>query len=128
MRSVPVAALPAFAQVADFAPIRRSEEHGGLGPIVFRRLLTQRDFATAVDFVDVTSIPPGSTIGVHEHHGNEELYFVLAGEPLVEVDGEARRLRAGDVAIVHSGGRHGLVNDTAQDVTIAVIQLPVAAG
>jgi quercetin dioxygenase-like cupin family protein len=125
MPTLPAAALPAFAEVSGVEPIRRSDEHGGHGPIVFRRLLTQRDFAAAVDFVDVTTVPAGSTIGIHRHDGSEELYFVLSGEPLVEIDGDARRLRPGDVAVVHPGGRHSLVNDTAADVTIAVIQLAV---
>jgi hypothetical protein len=127
MPTVPAAALPSFARVADVDPIARSGEHGGHGPIEFRRLMTQADFAAPVDFVDVTHVAPGSTIGMHRHDDSEEIYIVLAGEPLVEVDGDERRLRAGDIAVVHAGGRHALVNDTAQVVTIAVIQLGVSA-
>jgi hypothetical protein len=127
MPSVPATVLPAFALVADVDPIGRSEEHGGLGPIVFRRLLTRTDFAAPVDFVDVTRIPAGSTIGMHRHDDSEELYIVLAGTPLVEVDGDERRMAPGDVAVVHAGGRHALVNDTGGEVTIAVVQLRVPA-
>lgn len=127
MPSVEADALPAFARVADVDPISRSGEHDGRGPIVFRRLLTGRDFVAPVDFVDVTRIPPGSTIGMHRHAASEELYIVLAGQPLVEVDGDARRLTRGDVAVVHPGGRHALTNDTGEEVAIAVVQLRVAA-
>jgi quercetin dioxygenase-like cupin family protein len=125
MTTEPAHAFPAFACVQGVEPIRRTDEHDGHGPIVFRRLLTSADFAAPVDFVDVTWIPPGSTIGMHRHERSEELYIVIAGEPRVEVDGEERRLGVGDVAVVHAGGRHALVNDTAADVAIAVVQLAV---
>lgn len=114
---------PSFARLADAHAVARANEHGGRGPIEFRRLLTKADFAAPVDFVDVTHVPPGSTIGMHRHDGTEEIYVILAGEPRVDVDGDERRLSAGDVAVVHAGGRHALLNDTAQVVTIAVIQL-----
>jgi mannose-6-phosphate isomerase-like protein (cupin superfamily) len=115
--------LPCFAEIAT-TPARAIErDHGGTGRIVFRRLLDEYDFTGAVDFVDFTIVPPGSSIGLHEHHGTEELYFVAAGEPLVEVDGCERRLSRGDVAIVHSGQAHRLINDRAEAVEILVIQV-----
>src|SRR5213082_3181787 len=97
--------------------------HGGRGPIEFRRLLTQADFATSVDFVDFTVVPPGSTIGAHEHSGNEEIYFISAGAPRISVDGEERRLEEGSIAVVHSGQTHQLINDTSENVEIFVIQV-----
>jgi mannose-6-phosphate isomerase-like protein (cupin superfamily) len=115
--------LPCFAEIAA-TPARSIEsDHGGTGCIVFRRLLDQHDFTGAVDFVDFTIVPPGSSIGMHEHRCTEELYFVAAGEPLVEVDGCERRLSRGDVAIVHSGQAHRLTNDRAEAVEILVIQV-----
>jgi uncharacterized RmlC-like cupin family protein len=127
MLPVRAAALPSFARVADVDPIARSGEHGGRGPIEFRRLLTEADFAAPVDFVDLTHVAPGSTIGAHRHDESEEIYVVLAGTPLVEVDGVQQRLRPGDVAVVHAGGRHALANDTDGVVTIAVVQLRLRA-
>jgi len=41
----------------------------------------------------------------HHHHG-DQLLRVLDGEVLVEVDGEARTCRAGDVAIAPAGAVH----------------------
>jgi mannose-6-phosphate isomerase-like protein (cupin superfamily) len=91
--------------------------------IEFRRLLTRSDFATPVDFVDFTVIPPGSTIGLHDHHGNEEIYFIVSGQPRVAVNGEEIRLERGSIAVVHSGQAHQLVNDTDENVEMFVIQV-----
>jgi glyoxylate utilization-related uncharacterized protein len=115
----------AFVRLADVPAIVLIADHGGLGPIAFRRLLTDCAFASAIDFVDLSVIPPGSAIGAHEHLDTEELYFIMAGTPLVTVNGDCRRLSRGDLSVVRSGQRHELVNDTAEPVEIFVVQVRV---
>ena len=112
-----------FVSTQEVPAMTREREHGGTGPIEFRRMLKCDDFATNIDFVDYTVIPPGSTIGRHIHSGNEELYFISAGKPLVCVEGIQRRANAGSIVVVHSGEWHELVNDTDQAAAIFVIQV-----
>ena len=47
-----------FVSSSDVAPIQRVAEHGGSGPIAFRRLIDSGEFDTKVDFLDLTIIPP----------------------------------------------------------------------
>ena len=115
--------MKCFTSIDEVEPVHREREHDGVGPILFRRMLSSSEFATNVDFVDVTTIPPGSVIGRHYHHGNEELYFIVSGTPLMRVDGVERRLQRGGIAVVHSEGWHELVNDTSDAVEIFVIQV-----
>lgn len=115
--------LQSFVAGIESTPIRRSGEHGGVGSITFRRLLACDQFSSNVEFVDYTIVPPGSTIGRHMHDGNEELYYIASGSPLVNVNGEERRLQPHDVAVVRSGQWHELINDTADDVEIFVVQV-----
>jgi len=113
----------AFVRIADVTSQVRQADHGGTGPIFFRRLLDAAAFQSAIDFIDYSTIPPGSSIGRHEHDGNEEMYFIAAGAPLMTVDGRTRRLAAGDISIVRSGQWHQLVNDTTEPVDILVVQV-----
>jgi quercetin dioxygenase-like cupin family protein len=113
----------AFVTLSSVEPITRYNEHLGSGSILFRQLLSSGDFQSPVNFVDYTIIPPGSTIGRHEHVGNEEMYFIASGTPLVRVNGEAMRLEKGNVTVVRSGEWHELVNDTDRDVEILVIEV-----
>jgi mannose-6-phosphate isomerase-like protein (cupin superfamily) len=115
-----------FADVTQIPAQVVERNHGGTGLIEFRRLLTSADFAAPVDFVDYTIIPPGSTIGLHRHDGNEEVYFIAAGAPRVAVEQEERRLERGSVAVVHAGQSHRLINDCGEDVVIFVIQVRLA--
>jgi oxalate decarboxylase/phosphoglucose isomerase-like protein (cupin superfamily) len=116
---------PNFAVIDEVLTVRRMGEHQGVGPISFRRMLDGSAFESPIDFVDVTTVPPGSTIGSHAHDGTEEIYIILSGTPLVEVDGDIRRLAIGDVAVVRSGGSHSLTNDTSGDVFIGVVQVRI---
>jgi mannose-6-phosphate isomerase-like protein (cupin superfamily) len=104
----------------------RWHDHGGEGPILFRRIFEESDFKSAIDFIDYTVIPPASTIGRHEHNGNEEVYFVVSGSPLMRVKGETLRLHAGSFSVVRSGEWHELVNDTCANVEILVVQVHLA--
>src|SRR5207302_10575143 len=61
------------------------------------RLLTASDFTAPIDFVDFTVIPPGSTIGAHQHEGNEEIYFIAAGR-----DRKSTRLNSSHVKISYA--------------------------
>ena len=112
-----------FSTLAETPTIHREAEHGGFGPIHFRRLWTAHDFQAPIDFIDFTAIRAGSTIGRHGHEGNEEAYFIVSGSPLMRVQGEERRLSKGDLAVVHSGQWHELINDTNENVEIFVIQV-----
>ena len=102
------------SSVDDVCPISRFAEHGGAGPIFFRRLLDSSGFQAPVDFVDYT---------IHQHVGNEEIYFIVAGQPVVTVEADSRRLGAGSVSVVRNGESHELVNDTSDEVVILVVQV-----
>ncbi len=114
-----------FTDLTQLPAIERHSEHGGTGPITFRRVMDGDQFESPVDFVDYTVIPPGSTIGRHTHSGNEELYLVLSGNPLINVNGSEQRVKPGSVSIVRSGEWHQLRNDTQEEVSIFVFQVRI---
>ena len=115
--------MGAFQSVLATPPQDRSNEHGGSGPIVFRRVLERTDFTAPVDFVDFTIVAPGSTIGRHRHVGTEEIYYIVAGSPLMRVGAHEARLHPGGLSVVRDGDTHELINDTADAVELLVIQV-----
>jgi mannose-6-phosphate isomerase-like protein (cupin superfamily) len=54
------------------------------------------------------SLAAGRSTERHYHRISEEIYFVLAGEGVLEVAGERRRVRPGDAALIPPGAWHEL--------------------
>jgi mannose-6-phosphate isomerase-like protein (cupin superfamily) len=107
-----------------FAADQREEQaHGGIGQVSVSRPLVSSDFVGPWHFVDYAVLPPGSTIGLHRHGEDEELYFILEGEGAMTVDGERRRVRPGDLILNSPGGTHGLENDSDQELGVLVIEV-----
>lgn len=69
------------------------------------------------------TIPAGSVLGYHEHHGEGESYFVLSGEAIYDDNGVKRVIKSGDTTWTPDGSGHGVDNSqgTAPIVFMALI-------
>jgi mannose-6-phosphate isomerase-like protein (cupin superfamily) len=54
------------------------------------------------------TLAPGQVTQRHYHRASEEIYFVLDGEGEMDVDGEKRRVSAGDAVAIPAGAWHEL--------------------
>ncbi|HUV39467.1 MAG TPA: cupin domain-containing protein [Planctomycetota bacterium] len=70
----------------------------------------------------VLRLAPGDTLGHHYHERVEETFYFPAGEPLMIVNGEKLRVRAGDAFRLVPGDRHDIVNDTGAPVDCIFIK------
>ena len=61
--------------------VKAENKAGGKGTITIEKLLGEKELGGNDMFAKVT-IPPGCSIGFHEHHGNAETYHILQGEAL----------------------------------------------
>ena len=68
-----------------------------------RRTLTQ-----AMSF-GLAEFPPGAVLPLH-HHAPAEIYHVLDGDGLTEIEGEPHRLRAGVSLFIPANARHRTTN------------------
>ena len=93
--------------------------HGGEGYLSFARLATRAALSGACNFIDFTSMPPGSSIGFHTHGmDEEEFYLILEGEGTMQRDGQAFLVRSGDLVRNRPGGTHSLVNTGSTDLKV----------
>jgi len=93
------------------AELTGSVSHGGEGLVHGSKLFGSGDFDTPLKFLHYTVIPPGSSIGLHGHREDEELYILLEGSGLMTVNGRTYRVEAGDIVLNKPWWRHGLRND-----------------
>ena len=69
------------------------------------------------------TIFPGGQVPAHEH-AQEEVYYVLAGDGEIEIDGETRGIREGEAVYVPSGSPHNLRNPGKRDMTFIFVYSP----
>ena len=68
-------------------------------------------------------MPKGTTIGLHKHGNDEELYIILEGTGVMHVDGEDKAVTAGDIIVNKPFGVHGLENNSEEDLKILVLEV-----
>lgn len=99
--------------------------HDGEGILGHITLYDAPEFKTKLKFINYTVLSPGTSIGLHRHGDDEEIYIVLEGMGLMTVDQESQAVTAGDVIVNKPYGSHGIVNDGEQDLKLLVFEVAV---
>ena len=73
-------------------------------------------------------LPPGSSIGYHQHNGIEEVYYVLNGTGRSTVNDLTWEVGPGDVMPCSLHDTHGLYNDSDEDLEIFVLMVAMEPG
>lgn len=85
---------------------------------------TTKDGSTIRSILDRTNAPvekqslaeasmkPGQATERHYHKISEELYFLLEGNALMEVDGETRAVGPGDAILIPAGAWHQITAES----------------
>lgn len=100
--------------------------HGGTGEIRTIRVVAEGRYQ-GFNFIDLTEVPPGSSIGVHTHgHLDEEVYVVISGEGRMTNGAQEFTVGPGDVVVNPAGGTHGLTNAGNELLRLVVLDVPVS--
>jgi len=96
---------------------------GGSGTLTRMMYEQMNNYGGQIKAFAIMDVPPGASIGDHEHVDDLEVYFMLDGEAEVNDNGEDNYLRAGDILVTVQGESHGLVNKTTQNLTFLALIL-----
>ena len=72
----------------------------------------------------ISSYQPKGYVAPHRHKVQEQIYHVLEGEGLMELDGERIVVRTHDVVHIPPGVEHALYNTGLRDLVFLVITTP----
>ncbi|HOX06554.1 MAG TPA: cupin domain-containing protein [Planctomycetota bacterium] len=97
--------------------------HGGAGDVGCRMALDAADSSAGLSFLHDDILPPGVSIGEHDHRDIEETYFVAEGSGELLFDGRRLPVGPGDVSVCGPGHTHGIVNTGAAPLRLLVIAL-----
>lgn len=83
---------------------------GGRLTVSAVKFLEAADAYGAGSFFGKATIPPGGSIGCHQHTGEFEVYYILEGLARVWDDGREQVLHPGDMMQCRDGSSHSIEN------------------
>ena len=103
------AELPTVVHVDDLAV--EGWDDPGRGSITWRTIFSSERTPTAGLTLGVAELAPDATVGNRPHrHAPAEVYYVIAGEGVVTIDGERTPVRAGSAVFIPGNAEHSLAN------------------
>ncbi len=107
------------------AEFRVLNAHDGDGEVLSARVADDKAHH-GLNFIDMTEVPAGHSIGIHTHDmDNEEIYVVLSGIGLMTIEDRTVEVKTGDVVVNPPGGTHGLRNPGPDVLKIVVLEIPL---
>jgi mannose-6-phosphate isomerase-like protein (cupin superfamily) len=94
---------------------------GGQGTAQYRRCLHPEVFLTNWSYVDHLILPSGTSEGRHRHTGVEEVYYVMSGNGVVQINGKTAPVTKGDVVPVLLREIHSFRNNGSEDLELMII-------
>ncbi|HQL08063.1 cupin domain-containing protein [Oligosphaera ethanolica] len=92
-----------------FVSETRENMKGGKGSVTLQHYFSKAEFGGQhIRVCAKLIIPPGASIGLHDHTGEDEVYIVLKGNGRVTDDGVVRDIHVGDAVLTGLGKSHGV--------------------
>lgn len=98
----------------------RTNVRGGEGAYLSKAIFSPQEAEKTMLFA-VNTMPPHTSIGVHEHTTEAEAYLILSGEAEVTEDGKTYVLHAGDAEYCTDGHTHGIANRSDREMSFLAI-------
>jgi mannose-6-phosphate isomerase-like protein (cupin superfamily) len=73
----------------------------------------------------ISTYQPMAYVQLHSHKAQEQVYHVLEGEGLMEIDGKRQVVRKHDVIFLPPGVPHAIQNSGVGDLTFIVVTTPI---
>ena len=72
-------------------------------------------------FFSLGIVKPGDTVEEHSHSFGEEIWYVLKGEGVMQIDGQERTVTKGDMVYVSFNETHCFTNTGTEDFEIIAV-------
>lgn len=93
----------------------------GRGNTIIQHLIEGEELKGRAKLISKLTLEPGSSIGVHEHKEDFEIYYILQGEGRVMDNGYMQPIGSGDVVYTANGESHYLENTGDTELTLLAI-------
>lgn len=100
----------------------QKEFRGGKGSVTLEHFMDIQMANGAGRLFALTTIPPGSSVGLHKHVGDSEVYYILEGKALVNDNGTEITIGPGDLNFCPDVNSHAIENIGTKDLKYIAIR------
>jgi len=102
----------------------RTEMRGGTGTVTIKHYFKKDEIQARCRLCAEMVVPPGSSVGQHEHSNEDEVYIIQEGKGIIIDNGVETEVEAGDAILTGMGSAHAIKNigDTDLRVTAIIMQ------
>ena len=111
-----------FTKHSEREIVKKEHMQGGDGYILVESLINDEQKGPNSRMFSQVILKPGCEIGVHEHKGESETYYLLEGSGTYHDNGKEYPVSAGDVTYCKDG-THGLKNTGDRDLVMVALIL-----
>lgn len=101
----------------------KEKMRGGEGTTELTHILNQDEINGKARLCAKILINPGCSIGLHEHIAEEEIYYIISGEGIIDDNGVKSNVKAGDSVLTKGGESHSVVNTGIEPLEMLAVIL-----
>jgi quercetin dioxygenase-like cupin family protein len=113
------------ALVHNVAEVPWREFPGHFGGALSKPLVRPETAGSRLMDYRISTYQPMAYVQLHTHKLQEQVYHVLDGEGMMEMDGKRQVVRRHDVVFIPPGVEHGITNTGLTDLTFIVVTTPI---
>jgi quercetin dioxygenase-like cupin family protein len=98
---------------------------GHFGGALSKALVRPENVGSRLVDYRISTYQPMAYVERHAHKVQEQIYHVLEGEGMMEIDGKRQVVRRHDVIFIPPGLAHSITNNGLTDLTFVVVTTPV---
>ena len=102
---------------------KRRAMRGGVGEITVRHYLKPDEIKARTRLCAELVLPPGASIGPHDHVDEDEIYIIQKGQGLMNDGGKEFPVAAGDAIVTGQGASHSIKNTGSEDLVVTAVIL-----
>ena len=114
------------AFIRNIAEVPWKEYPGHFGGALSKPLVDPETSESRLIDHRISCYQPMAHVAPHTHKIQEQVYHVLDGEGMMEIDGERRVVRRHDMVFIPPGVEHALYNSGLVDLVFLVVTTPVS--
>jgi mannose-6-phosphate isomerase-like protein (cupin superfamily) len=99
----------------------RENMRGGAGEVTVRHYLKPEEIKARTRLCAELVLPPGASIGLHDHTEEDEIYLIQKGQGLMTDNGKEFPVEPGDAILTGQGASHSIKNTGAEDLVVTAV-------